>query len=153
MIVRYRWDGSTVLGIESHIPLGVTATIVGLGPSIIVDVEMTAGGGLPADSRNSLDEYMATFGWIFARRRPSSTIWPAVVAMTSALTSPSMISQIAGICSSIGLPSLAIRDGCQRFGVPFFFKQWGGVRKHLTGRLLDGRTWDEMPRPKRRRVA
>ena len=39
----------------------------------------------------------------------------------------------------------AIRDQCQRAGVPFFFKQWGGTRKHLTGRLLDGRTWDELP--------
>ena len=29
--------------------------------------------------------------------------------------------------------------------VPFFFKQWGGVRKDLTGRLLGGRTYDEMP--------
>jgi len=30
-------------------------------------------------------------------------------------------------------------------GVPFFFKQWGGVQKSKTGRVLDGRTWDEMP--------
>jgi protein gp37 len=29
--------------------------------------------------------------------------------------------------------------------VPFFFKQWGGVRKHETGRELGGRTYDEMP--------
>ena len=29
---------------------------------------------------------------------------------------------------------------------PFFFKQWGGVRKSKTGRTLDGRTWDEVPR-------
>jgi protein gp37 len=29
--------------------------------------------------------------------------------------------------------------------VPFFFKQWGGVRKDLTGRELNGRTYDEMP--------
>jgi len=29
--------------------------------------------------------------------------------------------------------------------VPFFFKQWGGTRKKLAGRVLDGRTWDEMP--------
>ena len=29
--------------------------------------------------------------------------------------------------------------------VPFFFKQWGGVKKKKTGRLLDGRTWDELP--------
>ena len=34
---------------------------------------------------------------------------------------------------------------CQRDGVPFFFKQWGGVRKHLNGRLLQGRTYDEFP--------
>jgi len=39
----------------------------------------------------------------------------------------------------------SIRDQCARAGVPFFFKQWGGPRKHLTGRVLDGRTWDEMP--------
>lgn len=39
-----------------------------------------------------------------------------------------------------------IRDQCQASGVPFFFKQWGGVRKTRRGRELDGRTWDEMPR-------
>lgn len=38
-----------------------------------------------------------------------------------------------------------IRDTCLRAQVPFFFKQWGGVHKSRTGRLLDGRTWDEMP--------
>ncbi len=38
-----------------------------------------------------------------------------------------------------------IRDECVRLGVPFFFKQWGGVQKKKTGRSLDGRTWDEMP--------
>ena len=38
-----------------------------------------------------------------------------------------------------------IRDQCLDANVPFFFKQWGGVRKKTTGRLLDGRTWDEMP--------
>ena len=38
-----------------------------------------------------------------------------------------------------------IRDQCQEAGVPFFFKQWGGVRKKKAGRLLDGRTWDEVP--------
>jgi len=38
-----------------------------------------------------------------------------------------------------------MRDACQRACVPFFFKQWGGVRKSETGRTLDGRTWDEMP--------
>jgi len=38
-----------------------------------------------------------------------------------------------------------IRDRCISSGVPFFFKQWGGVLKSRTGRVLDGRTWDEMP--------
>jgi protein gp37 len=38
-----------------------------------------------------------------------------------------------------------LRDQCVRAGVPFFFKQWGGRHKKRTGRLLDGRTWDEMP--------
>lgn len=40
-----------------------------------------------------------------------------------------------------------IRDRCITYGVPFFFKQWGGTRKKNTGRQLDGRTWDEMPVP------
>ena len=38
-----------------------------------------------------------------------------------------------------------IRDQCTRARVPFFFKQWGGVRKKHNGRHLQGRTWDEMP--------
>jgi protein gp37 len=38
-----------------------------------------------------------------------------------------------------------IRDQCQQAGIPFFFKQWGGVNKKRAGRLLDGCTWDEMP--------
>lgn len=46
-----------------------------------------------------------------------------------------------------------IRDKCIALGVPFFFKQWGGARKSKTGRILDGRTWDEMPVPKKRRTA
>jgi hypothetical protein len=40
---------------------------------------------------------------------------------------------------------LEIRDQCLAAGVPFFFKQWGGVNRKKTGRLLDGRTWDELP--------
>ena len=38
-----------------------------------------------------------------------------------------------------------IRDRCNRYQVPFFFKQWGGTNKALTGRILDERTWDDMP--------
>ena len=40
-----------------------------------------------------------------------------------------------------------IRDQCIRKRLPFFFKQWGGVRKKKAGRMLEGRTWDEMPTP------
>jgi len=39
----------------------------------------------------------------------------------------------------------AIQRQCEDAEVPFFFKQWGGVRKHRTGRTLNGRIFDEMP--------
>jgi protein gp37 len=39
----------------------------------------------------------------------------------------------------------SIRDQCHKAGVPFFFKQWGGVQKSRTGRKLDGKTHDELP--------
>lgn len=38
-----------------------------------------------------------------------------------------------------------VRDRCAAAGVPFFFKQWGGVRKGKAGRELDGRTHDDQP--------
>lgn len=38
-----------------------------------------------------------------------------------------------------------IRDQCLAAKAPFFFKQWGGINKKKTGRILDGRIWDEMP--------
>mgnify|MGYP003588803042 FL=1 len=41
---------------------------------------------------------------------------------------------------------LDLRDQCLDANVAFFFKQWGGVRKKKTGRLLEKRTWDQMPR-------
>jgi protein gp37 len=41
---------------------------------------------------------------------------------------------------------LSIRDQCKRARVPFFFKQWGGVRKGEHGRTLRGRTYDEYPK-------
>jgi protein gp37 len=41
---------------------------------------------------------------------------------------------------------LSIRDQCRRAGVPFFFKQWGGVQKGRAGRKLAGRTYDEFPK-------
>lgn len=40
---------------------------------------------------------------------------------------------------------IEVRDQCQAAGVPFFFKQWGGVQKKKAGRLLQGRTWDDVP--------
>src|ERR1041385_6929173 len=40
---------------------------------------------------------------------------------------------------------LNIKKQCRDQEIPFFFKQWGGVRKSKTGRLLEGRTYDEYP--------
>jgi protein gp37 len=45
----------------------------------------------------------------------------------------------------------AIRDACIERDVAFHFKQWGGVNKKLHGRELDERTWDGLPKPKKRR--
>lgn len=38
-----------------------------------------------------------------------------------------------------------IRDKCVAANVPFFFKQWGGKNKKKAGRVLEGRTWNDMP--------
>lgn len=40
---------------------------------------------------------------------------------------------------------LDVKRACRRYGVPFFFKQWGGTNKKLAGRELQGRTFSEMP--------
>ncbi len=40
---------------------------------------------------------------------------------------------------------IQVQELCIEQNVPFFFKQWGGINKKKTGRLLEGRTWDEMP--------
>lgn len=45
--------------------------------------------------------------------------------------------------------ALSIRDQCRDAGVPFFFKQWGGIRKKIAGRELEGRTYDELPKLQR----
>ncbi len=57
--------------------------------------------------------------------------------------------------------AIDLRDQCRRAKVPFFFKQWGGKNKKRAGRVLEGRTWDEMPpdpvaptvRPRRRQIS
>ena len=41
---------------------------------------------------------------------------------------------------------IEIRDRCVATGVPFFFKQWGGLNKKRAGRLLENTVWSEMPR-------
>ncbi|AVQ12938.1 Phage protein Gp37/Gp68 [Leptospira santarosai] len=41
---------------------------------------------------------------------------------------------------------LSIKNQCKKNRVPFFFKQWGGVRKQITGRMLHGKTFDEFPK-------
>lgn len=40
---------------------------------------------------------------------------------------------------------LDIQEQCKKADVAFFFKQWGGKNKKAAGRLLNGRTYDEMP--------
>ena len=47
---------------------------------------------------------------------------------------------------------VSLRDQCKAQDVPFFFKQWGGVQKKKTGRLLKGRTYDGMPKAKMMKV-
>jgi len=42
---------------------------------------------------------------------------------------------------------LDIKKKCDnKHKIPFFFKQWGGVNKKKTGRLLQGKTWDNYPK-------
>ena len=41
---------------------------------------------------------------------------------------------------------IGIKNQCQKYGVPFFFKQWGGTNKKRNGRQLEGKYWDEKPR-------
>jgi protein gp37 len=41
----------------------------------------------------------------------------------------------------------SIRDQCKAAGVAFFFKQWGGLRPKTGGRKLDGREWNDFPKP------
>jgi len=48
---------------------------------------------------------------------------------------------------------VSIRDRCRAAGIPFFFKQWGGVRKSKAGRSLDGQTYDERPAQSKNPVA
>ena len=48
---------------------------------------------------------------------------------------------------------LEIREQCLASGIPFFFKQWGGTNKKKSGRLLEGRTWEQMPNHWSRAVA
>ena len=43
-----------------------------------------------------------------------------------------------------------IKAQCRKYKVAFFFKQWGGTNKKKTGRLLKGKTYDEMPKVKKR---
>jgi protein gp37 len=45
--------------------------------------------------------------------------------------------------------AISVRDQCLAAGVPFFFKQWGGVWKKRNGRELECRTWNELPSVRR----
>lgn len=47
----------------------------------------------------------------------------------------------------------SVRDQCVAQQVPFFFKQWGGLRPKSGGRALDGQEWDEFPAPHRKSLS
>jgi protein gp37 len=47
----------------------------------------------------------------------------------------------------------ALRDRCMAEGVAYFFKQWGGRTSKAGGRELDGRTWDQLPKPQDRALS
>jgi len=49
--------------------------------------------------------------------------------------------------------ALSLLRQCRAEKVPFFFKQWGGTRKDLTGRTLNGRLYNEMPATTKARAA
>ena len=53
----------------------------------------------------------------------------------------------SGLCGAADgvRPVLDLGDQCQWTGMVFSFGQWGGVYKERAGRLLGGRTWDELP--------
>lgn len=40
---------------------------------------------------------------------------------------------------------IEIRDMCERYNVPFFFKQWGGSDRNKGGRILENKVYDEFP--------
>jgi len=56
----------------------------------------------------------------------------------------------AGIQSDGKMVVESIQTQCEAVNVAFFFKQWDGVRKDLTGRALNGRIFDAMPLPDER---
>lgn len=47
---------------------------------------------------------------------------------------------------------LDIKNKCEKYNVPFFFKQWGGVNKKKAGRRLQGKTWDNYPKVGREKL-
>lgn len=53
------------------------------------------------------------------------------------------LKNVAGFSHVLG--PIPIQRQCTKADVAFYFKQWGGVFKKKTGRVLEGRTWDEMP--------
>jgi protein gp37 len=48
--------------------------------------------------------------------------------------------------------AIEIKNLCEDEGVPFFFKQWGGVNKKKAGRVLQGKTWDQYPKTYRQEL-
>jgi len=75
------------------------------------------------------------------RRTPAATKFLSLEPLLGPLAFATGDSPI----DAVKIEPTAIRDQCLRAGVAFHFKQWGGVNKKRTGRILDGRVWNEWP--------
>ena len=60
--------------------------------------------------------------------------------------SETMLAALASVAYEMPTPVQAGIIPRALAGVAFFFKPWGGTNKKKTGRLFEGRTWDELPR-------
>ncbi|MCP4515067.1 MAG: phage Gp37/Gp68 family protein [Delftia sp.] len=118
----------------------------GLGPQVLPSVWL----GASAENQETLDERVPHL-----LRTPAAVRWLSCEPLLGPLDLRPWLDRLGWIVvggeSGPGARPMRpewvrdIRDQCIAAGVPFFFKQWGGVRKKEAGRLLDGRTWDERP--------
>jgi len=96
-------------------------------------------GTLPARSVSSATTWFTT-----ASRKASAVTTRGGEPMHSSRWSLLGLAVVAAWTGHAGAEPAASLEG-RRPTVPFFFKQWGGVRKSKAGRELDGKTYDGLP--------